>query len=1108
MDAQSLVALYRWMLTARRIDEAELRLTQRGEAFFTVSGAGHEGSAALALHLLPEDWLHCHYRQRALLVARGVTPHAFMATLFCKDDSPSRGRQMPGFFSDRQLHVISMSVPTANNALQSTGVAAAVKHDPAAPIVVCGIGDGGTQQGEFLEGIAEAVRDRLPVLFLIEDNGLAISTQTQGKTFWSLPTGQADEYLGVPIDYIDGRRPATAADELGRVVARMRSERGPAIVVFRVERLTSHTNADDQTVYRAADEIRRVAESGDPIENLAHDLMTLGVSRQLLDEVGRQVDLEIEAAETLAAAAPDPLPELSARLPASVELIHPARERPGLPPGEGERLTMREALRDVLRHQLATDPRVTLLGEDIEDPKGDVFGVTRGLSTQFPGRVVNSALSEATIMGKSIGRSLVGQRPVAFLQFADFLPVAFNQIVSELANFGWRSDHEWSTPVIVMVACGAYRPGLGPFHAQTFESTLAHIPGIDVVMPATAGDAAGLLNAAFRSSRPTIFLYPKSGLNDSQTTTSADVAEQFVPLGVARKPRSGRDITLVGWGNTVRLCERTADALVQAGVEAEVIDLRSISPWDEQTVLASAEKTARLIVVHEDNHTCGLGAEILATVAERTRVPVTMRRVTRPDTYVPCNFGAQLEILPSFKRVLTTAAELLNLDLSWIATPAEEAGVHVVEAIGSAPSDETLVVADVHVKTGDVVKRGASLASLEASKSVFELTAPEGGTVERIHAAPGETVRVGAPLFMIRGQTDTRRVKPVTKEQSGKPVLRRLHAPSALVVRHRETRPRAFDVGISRAVAVTGGRTVTNEELVRRCGGMTAEDVVKRTGIELRHWAAPGETAVNMAGRACRKLLDQEGLVLDDLDLVICSTTSPTVVTPSMACQVLNELAHGRHETLLQAYDISAACSGYLYALQAGYDFLQSRPDGRVLVVTAEVLSPLLDLDDFDTAILFGDATSAAVLYGESHFDRAKARLIRPELAAKGEDGSTLSVPFRHNGHIQMRGQKVFSEAVRAMVSSLTRLCEHQGLRIKDLQLVVPHQANQRIIDAIQSRIDTTVYSNIRFHGNTSSSSIPLCLADVLDRSAAGDRLGLCAFGGGFTFGAGILEVR
>lgn len=1105
MDAQSLVRLYRWMLTARLLDEAEQRLTQRGEAFFHVGGAGHESSAALAEHLIPADWLHCHYRQRALLLARGITAESFFGTIFCKNNSSSRGRQMPGFFSDRRLNVITMSVPTANNALQSVGVATTLKHDARRPIVMCGIGDGGTQQGEFLEAIADAVRDQLPVMFFIEDNGWAISTETRGKTFWSLPGGKATEFLGLPIDYVDGRRASTASEQLGQIVKRMRETRGPAIVVFRVERLQSHTNADDQTVYRSADSIRTAQSTGDPLKILADELRASGVSDERLETMRREITAELEAAELAAASGPEPLSTVTAKVPAPVELTHPARERAGT--DDGQRLTMREALRDVLLAQLTTNPRVRLLGEDIEDPKGDVFGVTRGLSRQFPGRVVNSPLSETTILGKSIGQALAGERPVAFIQFADFLPVAFNQIFSELSSIAWRSDHEWQAPVILMVACGAYRPGLGPFHAQTFESTLAHVPGIDVVMPATAGDAAGLLNAAFQSQRPTVFLYPKSMLNDSQLTTSSDVDEQFVPLGVARKCRTGRDVTLVGWGNTVRLCERVADALTQAGVEAEVLDLRSISPWDQQSVLASAEKTARLIVVHEDNHTCGLGAEILATVAEKTRVPVTMRRVTRPDTFVSCNFANQLELLPSFKRVLTTAAELLNLDLSWVAPPPEESGLHVVEAIGSAPSDETLVVADVHVKLGDTVTRGTSLASLEASKSVFELTSPESGLVEKVHAAAGETVRVGAPLFAIRGLADNRRVKPVTKETSGKPVLRRLHAPSALVVRHRENRPRAFDVGVSRAVAVTGGRTVTNAELLGRSKGMTSEDIIKRTGIEERHWAAPGETAVNMAGRACRQLLDREGLLLDDLDLVICSTTSPTVVTPSMACQVLNELAQGRHETLLQAYDISAACSGYLYALQAGYDFLQSRPDGRVMIVTAEVLSPLLDLDDFDTAILFGDATSAAVLYGESHFDKARARLIRPELAAKGEDGSTLSVPFRHGGHIHMRGQKVFSEAVRAMVSSLTRLCEHQGLRVKDLQMVVPHQANQRIIDAVQSRIETTVYSNIRFNGNTSSSSIPLCLADVLETSVSGDRLGLCAFGGGFTFGAGILEI-
>ena len=317
----------------------------------------------------------------------------------------------------------------------------------------------------------------------------------------------------------------------------------------------------------------------------------------------------------------------------------------------------------------ANDPRVFLLGEDIEDPKGDVFGVTRGLSTEFPGRVVNAALTESTIIGGAIGRAMVGQRPVAFIQFADFLLPGYNQLVSELAMLYWRSAGQWNAPVILMIACGGYRPGLGPYHAQTLESVIAHTPGLDVFMPSTASDAAGLLNAAFESERPTVFLYPKSMLNNPDLTTSADVDRQFVPIGTARKVRAGRDLTLVGWGNTVLLCSRVAAALENAGLEAEVLDLRCLSPWDQPAVLASAEKTARLIVVHEDNKTCGLGGEILATVAQRTRVPVAMRRVTRHDTHIPCNFANQIEVMPSFQRVLTTAAELLNLEVSWIAPP-------------------------------------------------------------------------------------------------------------------------------------------------------------------------------------------------------------------------------------------------------------------------------------------------------------------------------------------------------------------------------------------------------------------------------------------------------
>jgi 2-oxoisovalerate dehydrogenase E1 component len=1110
MDRSQQLVLYRAMLAARQADALEHEVTSRGEAFFYVSCTGHEALAALPLHLTAADWLHCHYRDKALLIARGIPVRAFFDNLYCKDHSSSRGRQMSGFCSDPALHVLCQSVPVGNNALQAVGVAAAVKDRADNPLVYCGLGDGATQEGEFLEACAEAVRDALPVLFLVQDNRYAISTSTVGRTFYSLPSGPAETLFGMPIQRVDGRDAAGLFDALGRVVQEMRVTRKPAVVVCAVERLTSHTNADDHTLYRDAADLERARRTGDPIPIFERWLLGQGWTEAGLEEVRQEVRREVAAAEEESAAGPDPEPTLEAKQPLRVELTHPSRERRGTT--DGLQLIMRDAVREVLRDRLRRDPGVMLFGEDIEDPKGDVFGVTKGLSTEFPGRVRNSPLTESTIVGECVGRAMAGQRPVAFIQFADFLPLAYNQITTELATLAWRSAGRWNAPLIIMAPCGAFRPGLGPYHAQTLESVFAHVPGLDVFMPATATDAAGMLNAAFESERPTLFLYPKSLLNNPDYRTSADVDRQFIPIGTARKVRAGRDITLVAWGNTVRLCSRVAETLEHAGVEAEVIDLRFLSPWDIQAVLSSAEKTARLLVVHEDNHTCGFGAEILATVAQRTLVPVAMRRVSRPDTYIPCFFPNQIEVLPSFKSVLTTAAEMLNLSLSWIPPADAEPGVHYVQAIGSGPSDDTVIVVEWLVAPGARVQRGDPVASLEATKSVFELTSPVSGVLEELFAEEGDVVAVGARLMRIRLEETVGRAKAVTQELCGTAVLTRKTTTETLRIPQQFSERRPFLVGLSSVATATGSQLVTNSDLVKlgvlkSMNGMSPEDIVRRTGIESRMWAKDGENGVDLAVKACWQVLEQERLLLDDVDLVICSTTSPTSVTPSMACQILNALGRGKNEPMAQAYDINAACSGYLYALQAGYDYLQSMPHSRVLVTTAEVLSPLLDPADFDTAILFGDATSATVLYGEAHFDKAKARLYRPELSAKGEDGSTLFVPLLHDGYIQMKGKKVFSEAVRLMVASLNRICAREKIRVQDLSMVVPHQANQRIIDAIQHRIGVQVFSNIRKYGNTSSTSIPLCLTDLLPRMKKGERLGLCAFGGGFTFGASILEA-
>ena len=260
------------------------------------------------------------------------------------------------------------------------------------------------------------------------------------------------------------------------------------------------------------------------------------------------------------------------------------------------------------------------------------------MSTEFGARVENAPLSEATIVGKAIGRALAGGRPVAFLQFADFLPLAFNQIASEMASMFWRTDGEWECPVILMAPSGGYRQGLGPFHAQSFEAIACHIPGLDVLYPSSAADACGLLNAAFHSGRPTLFFYPKALLHDASVALIGSTERQIVELGSASIVRAGADITFIAYGNCVKLCAIAADWLKQVGLSAEIVDLRSLSPLDEETIIRSVRKTGRLVVAHEDVGTCGLAAEIMAFVAQKLD-GIRMARAVRADTFVPCNFA-------------------------------------------------------------------------------------------------------------------------------------------------------------------------------------------------------------------------------------------------------------------------------------------------------------------------------------------------------------------------------------------------------------------------------------------------------------------------------------
>jgi 2-oxoisovalerate dehydrogenase E1 component len=1103
LDTTLFSGLYRHMLASRKADAVQEDAAQRGEAFFYIPSSGHEAAAALAPHLTEKDWLFCHYRDRALMFARGVTLTDVLLELLGKTGSPSEGRNMPGFANNRKLRLVGAPTGVGSNALQAVGVAQAVKNS--GEIVYCGIGDGGSQEGEFLEAIAEAVRSRLPVLFVIQNNRYALSTPSKGRTFFSLPDGDAKEFYGLPILHADGTDAVATHRVFGEAVSKIRKTGGPQLVVMDVERLMSHTNADDHTLYRSAEDIRQMLEKADPVLILAEKLIQAGVPESELKTIEHEINHALDEAFTAARKAAQPVTALDCKKPLPAALTSATSEKRA----DGDAFTMLEAMREVFRARLGSDKAVYLYGEDLEDPKGDVFGLTRGLSKAFPGQVVNAPLSEATIVGAAIGQAFAGKKPVACIQFADFMLPAFNQIAAELGAMYWRTNGQWECPVILMAICGAYRPGLGPYHAQTFDATFAHIPGLDVFMPSTAADAAGLLNAAFESSRPTVFLFPKNLINDRSVTAAADAAKQFVPIGKARVTRPGKDLTIVSWGSTIPLCEKAAEALQGAGASVEVIDLRSLVPWDRETVLASAQKTGRLLVVHEDNHTCGFGGEVLATVAEKASAPVQMARVTRHDTYIPYNFENQIEVVPSFRSVLAKAAELLGYSLTWQKSSEEVEGSVTVNAIGSSPSDKTVKITGLMVKAGQTVKAGELLAAVEADKATMEISAPVSGIIEELFLAEGDSVDVGTPLARIKTEETNLIKKPMTKEDPGTPILEKQSgsAPKAAkaVAEHKP-------VLISSIATVLGSRHILNDELLSGHGEWDSEAIRSRTGCEERYWITGDETVETLAVKAVSDLLEKEQLALSDIDAIVCSTGTPLTMTPSLACRVLKELSPAKGEILMQAHDVNAACSGYMYALQNAVDILRDDPSKKVIVITAETLSPMVNHEDQKTVALFGDAATASLLTCEPRGGNVNVLVNRPVLSATGVDQKVLYVPHMGTGEkIEMEGLTVFKLAVRKMIDMLAEACEMRGITVESLDKIVPHQANERIIEAIRKTIHCEpekMFNHIRKYANTSSNTIPFALAELMPEMKSGALIGLTAFGGGFTFGAAVIEKQ
>lgn len=800
-DLKSLkLKLLELMLASRLNDEAEQALKRRGQGHFQLSCEGHEALAGVALAMQPEDWLHPHYRDRAIVMGRGVTHEEIFLDFFSKATSHAGGRQMPVHYSSRKARIVSISSPVATNMLQAVGMAMSLKERNVPEVVIASIGDASTREGEAFEALAQAGIDGLPLVFLIEDNRYGISTPTVGKTFWTLSHGLSktadgqEWFLGCRVDRVDGLDPVAVYETMQASIKRAREGKGCSIVIAEVERLKSHSSSDDQRLYRSAEELKE-AISKDPVKRFAERCVKEKVLTQAdLDKLKSRIKGEIEAAIERANSAPEPdvatiKGSAFAKLPPELPLRD--QHLPGHLSKRSGGLTMAQCIDTVLEQEMRQNSRIVLFGEDIEDPKGDVFGTTRGLSKQFPGRVRNSPLAEATIIGTAVGRGIMGDLPVAAIQFIDFMGPGLNQLFNEVTTLYWRSQGDWNCPMVVMAPYGAYLPGLGPWHSQTNEALYAHMPGLNVVIPSSPGDAAGLMRFALRCKRPVLFLYPKALLHGAEDTVQEPELDCLVPFGIARTVREGRDLTVVTWGNCVSLCRSAAAQAAREGVEAEIIDLRSVMPWDQKAVLASVIKTGRLLVVHEDGRTCGMGGEIISDVVEAAfeqlrAVPV---RITKSDDHNPYNYSLELAILPSVETILKGMRELVRQDLRpgrkavdgvtgigvaplreeavrSVAPVAASASVSMYEtddASGSesgpktveisvprqSPTDEDATVVRYHVKIGDKVKTGAPLVEMEANKGNFEVESTHEGVVAKLHAKDGERVRVEAPLITL-----------------------------------------------------------------------------------------------------------------------------------------------------------------------------------------------------------------------------------------------------------------------------------------------------------------------------------------------------------------------
>ncbi len=693
LDTKTLVRLYRTMYMSRRVDDKEIQLKGQNKIYFQISGAGHEGVlAAAALAMKPGyDWFFPYYRDRALMLGLGMTAQEMLwSAVGAEVDPNSHGRQMPSHWGSTKLNVPSQSSCTGTQALHSVGAAEAsyraglvkglkdkiigYKGDE---VVYMSVGDGTTSEGEYWEALNTACNLKLPVIFCVEDNGYAISVPvevgTAGGDISKLVSGFPDLY----IQKCDGTDVLESYEVFQHAVEYCRKRKGPAFVHAKVIRPYSHSLSDDEKLYRP-DEERQADAATDPIKRYAEFLMTDGIaSSEDLEAVRKEVDDEVNAAADIAIETPQPAPETALRNVFSPDIDPTDRQLFDTEDGaelHGNAGTMVDLINRCMHEEMERDPRIIVFGEDVADcsrdqyldhvkGKGGVFKVTANLQREFgSARVFNSPLAEANIVGRAVGMAIRGLKPVVEIQFFDYIFPAFHQIRNEVAVTRWRSDGDTKCPMVMRVPVGGYLKGGAVYHSQSGTTLFSHTPGLMIVYPSTALDANGLLRTAIRCDDPVLFLEHKHLYRQVYNKSQYPSSDFLIPFGKAKTVREGTDVSIITFGALVERSNQAAKRLEQQGISVEIIDLRTLVPYDWEAIAESVKKTSRVIFAHEDPISYGYGAEIAARISDELfeYLDAPVRRVGATDTFV--GYAPQLEdfILPQSEDVEAAVKELMK----------------------------------------------------------------------------------------------------------------------------------------------------------------------------------------------------------------------------------------------------------------------------------------------------------------------------------------------------------------------------------------------------------------------------------------------------------------